>query len=54
MLLPVVAEEYGWTPLEFARHTALKAGLHPEAWRDPGARLLVFTAPAFSSGGRER
>jgi AmmeMemoRadiSam system protein A len=54
VLLPVVAEEYGWTPLDFARHTAVKAGLHPEAWRDPGARLLVFTAPAFSSGSRGR
>ena len=49
VLLPVVAEERGWTPLEFARNTAVKAGLHPEAWRDPGARLLVFTAPAFTS-----
>jgi AmmeMemoRadiSam system protein A len=54
VLLPVVAEEHGWTPLEFARNTARKAGLSLEAWKDPGARLLVFTAPAFSSGGSER
>ena len=49
VLLPVVAEEEGWTPHQFACHTARKAGLPPEAWKDPEARLLVFTAPAFSS-----
>jgi AmmeMemoRadiSam system protein A len=49
VLLPVVAVEQGWTALEFARHTSLKAGLDPEAWRDPGAKLMVFTAPAFST-----
>ena len=54
VLLPVVAEEQRWSPLEFARQTARKAGLSPEAWKDPGARLLVFTAPAFTSQSPER
>ncbi|MDR1658615.1 MAG: AmmeMemoRadiSam system protein A [Deltaproteobacteria bacterium] len=49
VLLPVVAEEYGWTPLEFARQTSVKAGLNPGAWEDPKANLLVFTAPSFTS-----
>jgi AmmeMemoRadiSam system protein A len=49
VLLPVVAVEQGWTALEFARQTSLKAGLGPEAWRDPEAKLMVFTAPAFST-----
>jgi AmmeMemoRadiSam system protein A len=49
VLLPVVAEEHGWGPKEFAEHTARKAGLPAQAYRDPGARLLVFRAPAFST-----
>ncbi|MDR2442997.1 MAG: AmmeMemoRadiSam system protein A [Deltaproteobacteria bacterium] len=48
VLLPVVAEEQGWSAIEFARHTAVKAGLNPNAWQDPQAQLLVFTAPAFT------
>jgi AmmeMemoRadiSam system protein A len=49
VLLPVVAEEYGFTPRQFAEQTSVKAGLNPRAYQDPGAELLVFTAPAFSS-----
>ena len=49
VLLPVVAVENDWSPLEFARHTSMKAGLHPDSWKDPNAKLLVFTAPAFST-----
>ncbi|MDR1035146.1 MAG: AmmeMemoRadiSam system protein A [Deltaproteobacteria bacterium] len=49
VLLPVVAEEYGWGPREFAEHTSRKAGLNPDAYLDPAAQLLVFRAPAFST-----
>ncbi|MDR2460267.1 MAG: AmmeMemoRadiSam system protein A [Deltaproteobacteria bacterium] len=48
VLLPVVAEEQGWNALQFAQHTCLKAGLGPQDYLDPGAELLVFTAPHFS------
>ena len=54
VLLPVVAEEQGWSPEEFARGVSRKAGLGLEAWRDPGAKLLVFRAPAFTSESPER
>jgi AMMECR1 domain-containing protein len=53
VLLPVVAQEEGWNPLEFARYTSIKAGLSPDGWKDPQARLLVFTAPAFSTAPAE-
>ncbi|MDR1082056.1 MAG: AmmeMemoRadiSam system protein A [Deltaproteobacteria bacterium] len=49
VLLPVVAEEHGWGPKEFAEHTSRKAGLRPDSYLDPGARFLVFRAPAFST-----
>jgi AmmeMemoRadiSam system protein A len=49
VLLPVVAVEQGWNAVEFAEHTSLKAGLSPNAYNDKGAKLMVFTAPAFSS-----
>ncbi|MDR2386580.1 MAG: AmmeMemoRadiSam system protein A [Deltaproteobacteria bacterium] len=53
VLLPVVAVEHGFSPLEFARCTAIKAGLMPEDWNDPKAKLMVFTAPAFSTDPQE-
>jgi AmmeMemoRadiSam system protein A len=53
VLLPVVAVEQGWSPVEFAQFTSIKAGLKPNAWQDPKARLMVFTAPAFSTDPSE-
>ncbi|MDR2421789.1 MAG: AmmeMemoRadiSam system protein A [Deltaproteobacteria bacterium] len=53
VLLPAVATEHGFSPTEFARHTSVKAGLRPEAYQDPEAELLVFTAPAFSTDSAE-
>lgn len=47
LLLPQVAAEHGWGPAEFLENTCLKAGLHREAWREPGARLELFTAEIF-------
>lgn len=53
--LPQVATETGWTKEEFL--TSLcgqKAGLSPDAWRDPSTDMYVFTAEVFGEkeGGR--
>jgi len=47
LLLPQVAVEHGWDALLFLENTCLKAGLQRGAWREPGARLEVFTAEIF-------
>ncbi len=48
LLLPQVATDYGWDRFEFLSHTARKAGLPPDAWKRPGARLSTFTVERFS------
>lgn len=47
LLLPQVATEYGWSREEFLSHTCLKAGLSPEAWKDPEVKIELFTAQVF-------
>ncbi len=47
VFLPQVAPEQGWDLPETLRHLSLKAGLAPDAWRDPEAEFLVFTAEVF-------
>lgn len=47
LLLPQVAVEYGWDEETFLKETCLKAGLPPEAWRDPLCRIYVFEAEVF-------
>jgi AmmeMemoRadiSam system protein A len=47
-LLPQVATEHGWDAEELVRHTCLKAGLWPEAWKDPAAVLEAFSAEEFA------
>lgn len=43
--LPQVATETGWTKEEFLQHCcAGKAGLHPDAWKDPRTEIYTFTA----------
>jgi AmmeMemoRadiSam system protein A len=44
LLLPQVAEEYGWDREAFLENTARKAGLPRSAWKDPEAVIYVFTA----------
>jgi len=44
LLLPQVAVEYGWNREQFLEHTARKAGLPADAWRDPACALYVFRA----------
>lgn len=49
-LLPKVAVEHGWDTETFLRHTCLKAGLPPSAWKDPGTVIEVFEADEFGEG----
>ncbi len=42
LLLPQVATEMGWGASEMLEAVCEKAGLRPDAWRDPAARLTVF------------
>jgi AmmeMemoRadiSam system protein A len=48
LLLPKVAQEYGWDARQTLETVCWKAGLPPDAWRDPAARLMVFTAFDFA------
>ncbi len=48
VLLPQIATEQGYTVEEFLAATCWKAGLPRDAWRDPGTRLLAFTAVVFA------
>jgi len=48
LLLPQVAPEQGWNALRLLEETCRKAGLSSQAWRDPAARIELFTAEIFS------
>ena len=48
VLLPKVADEYGWSPEEFLEHACQKAQLPPVAWHDPDADIQAFPAEVFS------
>jgi AmmeMemoRadiSam system protein A len=50
LLLPKVAQEYGWDAEKTLETVCLKAGLSRDAWREPDARLQVFTAFDFGEG----
>lgn len=47
LLLPQVATEYGWDAKKFLENVAMKAGLPPEAWKHPAAKLYRFSAEVF-------
>lgn len=47
LLLPQVAAEEGWSREEFLFHTCLKAGLHPEAWKETSTQIEIFSAQVF-------
>lgn len=47
LLLPQVAIEYGWDPVEFLRETCNKAGLHPDAWTNASCNILTFEGQIF-------
>ncbi len=44
LLLPQVAQEYGWTGEEFLRALCQKAGLPSESWKQPEFKLWKFQA----------
>jgi uncharacterized protein len=48
LLLPQVAVEQGWDRETFLRHVSIKAGLSPDMWNHPDAKLHVFTAEIFA------
>ena len=48
LLLPQVAVEYRWDRATFLEQTCQKAGLPPNAWKDPDTRIYVFYADIFS------
>ena len=48
--LPQVAEETGWTKEQFLSYCCShKAGLDPDAWKDPDTEVYLFTAEVFSA-----
>jgi len=49
-LLPVVAAERGWDAATFLKHACLKAGLPPDAWKDSGTTVEIFSALEFGDG----
>ena len=48
LLLPQVATEWEFDRERFLAEVSRKAGLFPDAWRDPNARVFTFRAEAFS------
>lgn len=48
LLLPQVAAERKWSSRRLLEETCVKAGLPRDAWRDPAAEILGFTAEVFS------
>jgi 8-oxo-dGTP diphosphatase len=51
VFLPQVAREASWDRETFLAQTCLKAGLPPDAWRDPDVEIAVFTAEVFGDKG---
>lgn len=48
--LPQVAAETGWSQEEFLSYCCShKAGLRPDAWKDPGVDVYLFTAEVFGA-----
>ena len=48
--LPQVATETGWTKEEFLSYCCShKAGLAPDAWKDPATEVNLFTAEVFGA-----
>jgi len=52
LLLPQVATEWEFDRTTFLAELSRKAGLPPDAWRQPGAKLWSFQAEVFSEEER--
>jgi uncharacterized protein (TIGR00296 family) len=48
LLLPQVAVEEEWTPLEFLKHTCIKAGLDDDAWKEEETKIYSFMSQVFA------
>lgn len=48
LLLPQVAEEYGWDTETFLTHTCMKAGLPKDYWKMGRPKIQSFSAVVFS------
>ncbi len=53
VLLPQVPARRGWTRKEFLAQTCRKAGLRPDAWKQPGAEIYSFEAEVFGEPKRK-
>lgn len=52
--LPQVATETGWSKEQFLSYCCgHKAGLAPDAWKDPKTQVFLFTAEAFGANFRD-
>lgn len=52
--LPQVADETGWSKEEFlSQCCSHKAGLAPDAWKDPKTEVYLFTAEVFGAAMKE-
>jgi len=47
LLLPQVATEHGLESAAFLTAACRKAGLRPQAWREPGTQVFTFQADVF-------
>jgi MEMO1 family protein len=47
LLLPQVPVEQHWNRTQFLEETCVKAGLPPNAWKDPDTDIFAFTALVF-------
>ena len=47
LLLPQVATEFKWNVEEFLQNLCMKAGLTPDIWIDPQAKIYKFQAKIF-------
>jgi hypothetical protein len=54
LLLPQVAPEWGFDPMEFLSQTCVKAGLPPDAWLDEETEVQHFEAQIFAEVAPER
>ena len=48
LLLPKVATEYGWGPLEFLEHTCMKAGLPRDFYLRKETEIYSFTSESYT------
>ena len=48
LLLPQVATQYHWDRQTFLEQTCTKAGLPPQAWKDPDTQIFIYRAEIFA------